>query len=76
MSKLIKRNTETCKCSAYPFPHRRHSGKCESCRHNKNFKGVYFFVDLQMGEWCETCARDEIESNGGNWNEFLLSQFI
>ena len=76
MSRQIKRNQETCRCSAYSFPHRRHSGKCMSCRHHKNFMGVHFFLDRNEGEWCEQCAQDEVESNGGNWREFLSEQFI
>jgi len=27
--KKTKRNTETCRCDAYPFPHRMYGGLCE-----------------------------------------------
>jgi len=76
MSRQTKRVQVTCRCSAYSFPHRRHSGKCVSCRHNKNWLGVHFYLSLIEGEWCEQCAQDEVESNGGNWREFLSEQFI
>ena len=66
----------TCTCSAYSFPHRRHGGKCMSCRHHKNFMGVHFYLDRNEGEWCEQCAQNEIESNGRNWREFLNSEFV
>lgn len=67
----------TCRCNAYPFPHRRHGGKCQSCKHGNNWLGVHFYLNhYDSGEWCAQCAQDEVESNGGNWQQFLVDNFI
>lgn len=55
----MKRKQVTCYCSAYSFPHRKHGGRCISCRHEKDWRGVYEASVLEYGEWCEDCAYEE-----------------
>jgi len=57
----MKRKQVTCNCSAYPFPHRNHGGKCQSCRHGKNWLGLYemYVLENRDGEWCDDCAYEE-----------------
>ena len=40
-----------CTCSAYPFPHRKGGGKCETCKHGK-----------AVNEYCDLCADSEPQS--------------
>lgn len=50
---------ETCNCPAYPFPHRWRGGKCDACKHGKDWRGLYEALTLENGEWCPDCAYDE-----------------
>ncbi len=34
-------------------------GKCNSCRHGKDWRGLYSALVLEEGEWCEECAAAE-----------------
>lgn len=56
---MPKKKQVTCYCSAYPFPHRKHGGKCQSCKHGLNWLGLYEEYTLENGDWCEDCAYDE-----------------
>ena len=58
--RLIKRKQKTCRCSVYPFPHRKHGGKCQSCNHDKDWRGLSSWTeDKEEGDWCQICADNE-----------------
>lgn len=54
----MKHNQTTCYCNAYNFPHRKHSGKCVSCKHGYNWLGLPDALE-DVGEWCNWCAEME-----------------
>ena len=55
----MSKNQITCYCSAYPFPHRKHGGKCLSCRHGINYTSLYDAIILETCDFCPECAYDD-----------------
>lgn len=55
---MTKKYQLPCTCPAYPFPHRKHGGKCDAFQHGKDWRGLTAALNDE-GDWCPDCAESE-----------------